>query len=255
MISSINPKHSVELFHLIFLRNLEQKMEKTLYALKGGCNLRFFHKSVRYSEDMDLDVKTVALETLRKKIGKILVSDSFNATLQTRGIEIQKISEAKQTGTTQRWKLLLRLLGSELPAPTKIEFSRRGWAGDVAYDAVDSEVIRTHELYPVMANHYGKNAAFHQKVAALIGRSETQARDLFDLDLLFRQGADPRSIPKELAAQADIAVKNAESVGFEEFRGQVHAYLAPEYQRHYERPAVWKEMKRSLIQILDGIRP
>jgi predicted nucleotidyltransferase component of viral defense system len=28
--------------------------DKTLYALKGGCNLRFFFDSVRYSEDIDL---------------------------------------------------------------------------------------------------------------------------------------------------------------------------------------------------------
>ena len=55
-----NPQKSVELFHLLFLRHVSEKLEKGLYAIKGGCNLRFFFKSIRYSEDMDLDVRTVA---------------------------------------------------------------------------------------------------------------------------------------------------------------------------------------------------
>ena len=29
-------------------------VDKSLFALKGGCNLRFFLKSIRYSENIDL---------------------------------------------------------------------------------------------------------------------------------------------------------------------------------------------------------
>lgn len=56
-------KQTVELFHLLFLQQLGTRLEKKLYALKGGCNLRFFFRSVRYSEDLDLDVQIVAKET------------------------------------------------------------------------------------------------------------------------------------------------------------------------------------------------
>ena len=31
--------------------------------VKGGCNLRFFFDSVRYSEDIDFDVAVIARET------------------------------------------------------------------------------------------------------------------------------------------------------------------------------------------------
>ena len=30
-------------------------------VVKGGCNLRFFHRSIRYSEDMALDVDGIEL--------------------------------------------------------------------------------------------------------------------------------------------------------------------------------------------------
>src|SRR5688500_18801612 len=95
---------SVELFHLLFLRHINEKLEKGLNDVKGGCNLRFFFKSIRYSEDLDIDVRTIAKETLKNKINKLLKSQNFQETLSTRGMGIDKLSEAKQTETTQRWK-------------------------------------------------------------------------------------------------------------------------------------------------------
>jgi len=48
-------RQRVELFHLVFLRALVAKGEdKALFCLKGGCNLRFYFESIRYSEDIDL---------------------------------------------------------------------------------------------------------------------------------------------------------------------------------------------------------
>jgi hypothetical protein len=49
----------VELFHLLFLDQLGRKLDKRVYALKEGYNLRFFMKSIRYSEDMDIDIQTI----------------------------------------------------------------------------------------------------------------------------------------------------------------------------------------------------
>ena len=62
---SYNAHDYVELFHLLFMEQLSQKLDKHLYALKEGCNLRFFFNSVRYSEDIDIDVHTVAVDTLK----------------------------------------------------------------------------------------------------------------------------------------------------------------------------------------------
>ncbi len=84
----LTPQENVEIFHLIFLDQLGRKIEKNFYALKGGCNLRFFLKSIRYSEDIDLDIQTIAKETLQNKVRKILNSDSLNNILKSKKIEI-----------------------------------------------------------------------------------------------------------------------------------------------------------------------
>ena len=55
MMKIYSPKATVELIHLVLLDLLGRKVDKKQYALKGGCNLRFFFKSIRYSDDMDLD--------------------------------------------------------------------------------------------------------------------------------------------------------------------------------------------------------
>ncbi len=58
-----NDRQTIEIFHLLFLRAFGARVDKSLFALKGGCNLRFFLKSIRYSEDMDLDIHTMAVGT------------------------------------------------------------------------------------------------------------------------------------------------------------------------------------------------
>lgn len=57
-----------EVFHFLFLEWLLRVTAPSLVVLKGGVNLRFFHGSPRYSEDMDLDVDAPKLSvgTLRK---------------------------------------------------------------------------------------------------------------------------------------------------------------------------------------------
>src|SRR3990170_3419265 len=102
------PAHFVEQFHLLFLAQLGRRLDKKLYVLKGGCNLRFFHRSVRYSEDMDLDLAAVDTHLLRDKVRAIFASRPFAEILEARGMETEHVTEQKQAGTTQRWTLGLR---------------------------------------------------------------------------------------------------------------------------------------------------
>lgn len=67
-----NDKQFTELFHLLFLDYFGRKMNKQHYVLKGGCNLSFFMKSFRYSEDMDLDVRTIQKDRLEDIVSGIL---------------------------------------------------------------------------------------------------------------------------------------------------------------------------------------
>ena len=84
---ALSVRQSIELFHLVFLRALVAKGEDTsLVVLKGGCNLRFFFGSVRYSEDMDLDVVVIAKGTLKNKVERLLQSPAVTAPLKMYGI-------------------------------------------------------------------------------------------------------------------------------------------------------------------------
>jgi len=134
-----NVKAQIELFHLLFLEQLSLKLDKRLYALKGGCNLRFFLNSIRYSEDIDFDVHTVAVSTLEKIVSKILTSTPFKQILTTRSMKLVEISTPKQTETTQRWKIKLRLPSKAIDINTKIEFSRRQTASAAILESISKK--------------------------------------------------------------------------------------------------------------------
>ncbi len=244
-------RQRIEIFHLLFLRHLEQKLDKNLYALKGGCNLRFFFKSIRYSEDIDLDIRTIARETLRHKITNILNSIPFTNSLKSQGIELVHCVESKQSDTTQRWKCGLKIENAAMAIPTKIEFSRRNMTEASIFEPIDKTLIQQYKLYPVLTNHYVVSAAFHQKVNALIFRTETQARDVFDLKLLLDRGFSPAS--KELhSLDINRAVANLEIVQFSDFKSTVVAYLLDEYQEYYNNPSVWQQLKNEVHAALEA---
>lgn len=245
-----NTKQYVEIFHLIFLSHLEKRLDKKLYALKGGCNLRFFFKSIRYSEDMDLDIQKIAKGTLINKVDKIFENLSFQKNCISKGIEIIQISKPKQTDTTQRWKIGLKGEGIAIAFPTKIEFSRRQMGEETLFEAIEPTLIHSYGLYPIITNHFNLQAAFEQKIQALIHRTETQARDIFDLKLLIDQGAKPVFIAEETKGKIKIAIENALTINFSEFKSQVVAYLIEEYQSYYDSKSIWDKMQEDVIHEL-----
>src|SRR5262249_55619107 len=113
-----------ELFHLVFLRQIAQRLMDRSYAVKGGICLRFFHHSPRLSEDVDFDVSSrLPVKTLQNAVDTVLESKAFRSQLLPHGVTNIEISKPKQTETIQRWKIGLFLGESRLS--TKVEFSRR----------------------------------------------------------------------------------------------------------------------------------
>ncbi|MGM0366634.1 MAG: nucleotidyl transferase AbiEii/AbiGii toxin family protein, partial [Actinomycetota bacterium] len=93
-----------EVFHLEFLRWFGRKVDSGYFALKGGVNMRFFFGSIRYSEDMDIDLNEVRVDVIQDIVLQIFKSQNFVDNL--RPYSIQSISgpdmvKAKQTQTTQ----------------------------------------------------------------------------------------------------------------------------------------------------------
>ncbi len=244
-------RQQIELFHLLFLDELSRKIDQRLYALKGGCNLRFFFNSIRYSEDMDIDVKIIAKETLQKNVNNLLHSKPFELALNTRAIRISHVSLPKQTETTQRWKIQLNVTGSRAPINTKVEFSRRGISEAVKFETVNSSIIQAYKLSPLFVSHYVLQAAFDQKINALISRKETQSRDVFDLYILLQQGADIKRMNKRLLGKLSEAQSNASNLTFADYKGQVLAYLPDEYQSQYDSKTTWDHIVLSVLEAME----
>jgi predicted nucleotidyltransferase component of viral defense system len=244
---------ATEHFHLIFLGHLSQRVAQDLFALKGGCNLRFYFQSVRYSEDLDVDVHKISAETLRSNVRKILKSKKFIDSLQAAGIEIAQLSEPKQTETTQRWKISLGVSGFDRDIPTKIEFSRRDGVEGAVMEPIDREILVKYKLYPISCYHYPRIWAVRQKIAALIGRTQTQARDIFDLSFLIHNKLrlDEFSLSK---SEINDACEHALSLSFDDYQGQVIAYLMPEYQSVYGTEAEWNKMVARVLDFVRGVR-
>jgi len=247
-------RQTIEIFHLLFLRAFGARVDKALFSVKGGCNLRFFLKSIRYSEDLDLDIQTMTVSTLRNNVTRVLEAQAFVQGLRAQGIEVTRTTESKQTDTTQRWKLGLRMITTSTEVPTKIEFSRRGLDDNAKVEAVDAAIIRGYRLYPVIVQHYSAFAAFAQKVTALALRDQVQSRDLFDLKLLLDAGAGEQPLPVNIAGHLEAAINNALAVDYDAFAGQVLAFLEPEYQDYYRSKKIWAELQEQVVVRLEALR-
>lgn len=250
-----DPKQAVELFHLLFLSQLGRKLDKKLYVLKGGCNMRFYFNSIRYSEDIDLDVQIINKETLQKNVNKILNSAPFKTILQAHNLQILQFTTPKQTHLTQRWKVSLKLSGNELPLQTKIEFSRRTFGNDVNFESINPSILYQYSLPPIILNHYFKEGMYEQKILALALRNETQARDVFDIYFLI--STDPYlKLCKDSEAYKNIsqAITNARSISFADFKGQVLAYLTEDYQVQYDNERMWKDILKQVINSIEESR-
>jgi len=246
-----------EVFHLEFLRWLGRKIKANYYVVKGGVNLRFFFKSFRYSEDMDLDVSGIEVEYLKDVVMKILQAPSFQDTLKPFDV-IQvvapDISRAKQTETTQRFKIhLITSSGEDLF--TKVEFSRRGFKGKVIVQPVPDIILREYMLSPLFVPHYDIQSAIMQKIAALATRTVIQARDIFDIYILSSQYKPLKTSENKVTDAKFIkAYENVFEISFEQFRDTVISYLSPEDQIVYNSSSLWDEIQLKVANFIDELR-
>jgi predicted nucleotidyltransferase component of viral defense system len=250
------PLQHVECFHLCLIRVLEARLNRATWVVKGGVNLRAWFGSRRYSEDLDLDAIGSAPHVLRERFDAVLASRTLGDLLASQGLAIQRTSKPKQTDTTQRWKLELKAAGTAVALHTKVEFSRRtGRDEQYALEPARTDVVRPYGIPVPTANHYTAAAAIRQKIRALAGRSETQARDIWDLDHLLRTtGADPRPLPADLGSQVPQAVDRALSLAYDVFRSQVVSFLSEDDQALYGTRDAWDRMCELVAERLEELR-
>lgn len=239
---AVTPAQAVECLHLGFLGVLRTRLDEGRYVLKGGANLRYFFDSVRYSEDIDLDVNGVEGWKLEDQIDKTLASDALAIVLRSAGVCVlgDLTSKPKQTDTTRRWKLQMEADGLRDPVRTKIEFSARNGEERFALESVPDRIVRPYGMRPPSVQHYLLEPATEQKVVALALRPETQARDVFDLDMLFRKA--PLRAGAVSGKQLRAAAECATSLPYAAFEDQVRPFLDPPIAATYDQ-AAWEQMQ------------
>ena len=252
-----------EAFHLYFLERLLKLADPDLYVLKGGVNLRFFFNSPRYSEDMDLDVLGGSVATLKKNGYKILEDAAFQRSLKfvdIDGIEVNDPARAKHTQTTQRFRCTL-VRSSRQRLPTKVEFSRRAEAfeeneaGDESIlETLDPRVAQPYRKLAYACRHYTGTAAVAQKIEALNGRAATQARDVFDLDVLIRGGHLVSTAQSNALAGAPLAgaMDALMSLDWQDYDGQVVAFLDDDSRESSGTRGAWEAMQLRVLEALQA---
>ncbi|MGI8461656.1 MAG: nucleotidyl transferase AbiEii/AbiGii toxin family protein [Solirubrobacterales bacterium] len=242
----------IEFFHLSFLEALSGRVEPTRYVLKGGASLRYFFGSVRYSEDIDLDILDLEPWKLADKVSELLCSPTVALLVRPQGLSIGDVNPIKQTDTTLRWKVAIDVSGRSKPVRTKIEFSNRNGEERYELEKVRSEIVERYALRPPNVQHYTGDAPTEQKVCALVGRSETQARDVFDLELLLRRRPLPAGSLD--AGVLTDAAERALELPFTAFKDQVVRFLEPAAVELYDSQTKWEDMQTFVAQKLQDAR-
>ena len=243
-----------EVFHLIFLGQLLKMSDPALYILKGGTNLRFFFRSPRYSEDMDIDVLGGSVATMKKNGYKILDGEPIRRALRSYGIADLLPSDrdkAKHTPTTQRFRLQLVTESNER-LPTKVEFSRRSSEDRATFQNIDPAVVFPYQQLTFSCQHYPAAAAVTQKLEALANRGQAQARDVFDLYILHLGGHDLSSAGKLGSESRERALEQLFSLDFDDYCGQVLAFLEEEALNRFGACENWEEIHEFALQLLEA---
>ncbi|MDQ3725781.1 MAG: nucleotidyl transferase AbiEii/AbiGii toxin family protein [Actinomycetota bacterium] len=213
-------------------------------------NLRYFFDSVRYSEDIDLDLLGVPSWNLEKKVDDLLAKGTLSLLLRPAEVSIAEFSKPKQTDTTQRWKIGLHVPWRREALRTKVEFSHREGEGGYRLEPIPARIVEPYALRAPVVQHYTGDVPAEQKVAALAGRSETQARDVFDLDLLLRRKPLPQGAVAGETLEA--AAERALELPFDAFRDQVLPFLESDAVELYDAGS-WEQMQTFVAAKLEEL--
>ncbi|MFP5341525.1 MAG: nucleotidyl transferase AbiEii/AbiGii toxin family protein [Candidatus Limnocylindria bacterium] len=244
---------AIEIFHLALLQVLPQHLPPTNYAVKGGANLRLFLDSPRRSEDIDLNFVGRVSWSLQPRMDAVLRSPALAALLATHRLRIVAVNPSKTTTTTGRWKF-----GMEAPGVvfnSKVEFSmRREDRPLYEFSSVSPRIAAASRMRPASANHYVARGAIEQKIAALGLRSETQVRDVFDLDYLFTRFPEAGDAADPPAYELDLARGRVCESTYADYRELVITYLDPAFVAMYDSRAEWDRIQLHVAERLDTIR-
>jgi hypothetical protein len=140
--------------------------------------------------------------------------------------------------------------------PTKVEFSRRHERGDGQFETalIDTEIARPYRKLAYRCQHYAGSAAVLQKVMALAGRPVTQARDVFDLGILFRGGHRASGPLPQLLSESEFtrAIDCLTGLTWDDYQGQVMEFLDSDSREEYGSKSAWDSLQDLVLSQLEA---
>jgi hypothetical protein len=214
--------------------------------------LRYFFGSERYSEDIDLDLIRPVPWSFEEQVEGVLGSPALRRLLAIADLNLAEHTSAKQTETTHRWKMGIQAPGDSALVRSKVEFSNRDGEGTYCLASLPDVVVEPYALRPPSVQHYDAATATAQKVAALAGRAQAQARDVFDLELLLRR--QPLARGSLDSALLEAAVERALEQDYAAFRDQVLPFLEPGAAELVALPEAWEQIQTFVADRLEAAR-
>lgn len=150
------------------------------------------------------------------------------------------------------------IAGGGVRYPTKVEvsFRKRHGADQAVLEAPSSTLLDAYSLDPFEMRHYVREAAVRQKIEALGGRREAQARDVFDIQVLVPE--DPPAALIDFVARAlrrdrlEEAHARTLAISYSEYQGQVSEFLAGEARSHCATETMWDEMRLRVASLIEA---
>jgi hypothetical protein len=210
---------------------------------------------------MDLDGSAEWSPAIRSTISKIFESRGFQASLRELGLRGLDPGEGvnKDTETVFRYKF--RIIGrGEVHYPTKVEVSfRPPSASDHAISEPVADGFVSEYLGPgnsLVVRHYDRAAAVRQKLAALVGRSQVQARDVFDLQVLgFTKPGSPmveHIVEHVELGDLEAALDRTLEISFGEYDGQVVEFLSDDVRGELRTESAWDGIRLEVAQAIES---
>lgn len=260
----LTPIQAREAVHVLLLRRLQEVQDARAVILKGGVNLRLFHGSPRYSEDIDLDGVLGARLAIRSSIRGIFDDRDFARSLARLGLRGVDPGEGpnKDTETTFRYKFHVLGPGNQSYG-TKVEVSFRERNETDPFDIATPPSDRVGRYFPegdeLRVQRYGRPAAVRQKIEALAGRTRIEARDIFDIHVLLREkdGGSPTLIDF-LAENVDsstleLARERALELQYPEYESLVVRFLEDEVRQEYQSQERWDHLRLGAASLVDAV--
>ncbi len=242
---------ALELTQVRVLSAIFNKVVNREILLKGGFAMRVVANSNRPTKDIDLQANGASMERVQG-----LVRSAITELNKCNILDDVKVTEPKQTETTQRWKINGRIKGGETPVHLVIEVSRRGLVPDDLTDSVTFE-RKGAGVPPAIIECYSPKAIAATKFDALTSPTRESPRDVFDLDVLISMRVDPpvhifasKYSEEELLDKLQIVSDKLDKMDFQAVKSQLLPHLPPELKRNFGA-AEWEQMRLNTYLMVD----